>query len=298
MNYLAVNIRGIGGVEKPKWISNLVKENKISFFCIQEVQVSNVDPITVGRYWGKADMEWELVDARGRPGGLISVWDLGMFSKQRVVKHDSFLLTSGTLAGSNMYINIVNVYAPCDFMRRRSLWEDLKLIKESSSEGVWIMADDFNEVREEQERLNSRFDNQGAMIFNNFIAEAGLVEYQMSGYKFTYMSDDGSSLSKIDRILMCDGFMNKWPIAWFEELTKHVSNHSPLLLSSKSADFGTIPFRFYNSWLEEDGIGEVIKKVMEESINGGNGMKELANILKNLKIGIKEWRRLAKTQEE
>ncbi|XP_022007511.1 uncharacterized protein LOC110906725 [Helianthus annuus] len=213
MNYLAVNIRGIGGVEKPKWISNLVKENKISFLCIQEVQVSNVDPITVGRYWGKTDMEWESVDARGRSVGLISVWDPVMFSKQRIVKHDSFLLTSGTLAGSNTYINIVNVYAPCEVMRRRSLWEELKSIKESSSEGVWIMAGDFNEVREEQERMNSKFDNQGVVIFNNFIAEASLVEYQMGGYKFTYMLDDGSSLSKIDRILVCDGFMNKWPTA-------------------------------------------------------------------------------------
>ncbi|XP_022008089.1 uncharacterized protein LOC110907409 [Helianthus annuus] len=297
MNYLAVNIRGIGGEEKPKWISNLVKENKISFLCIQEVQVSNVDPIVVGRYWGKADMEWESVDARGRSGGLISVWDPGMFSKQSIVRHDSFLLISGSLAGSNIYINIVNVYAPCDVMRRRLLWEELKTVKEASS-GVWIMAGDFNEVRDEQERMNSRFDNQGAAIFNNFIAEAGLVEYQMCGYKFTYMADDGSSLSKIDRILVCDGFMNKWPTAKFEALTKHASDHSPLVLSCKNVDFGPIPFRFFNRWLEEDGIGDVIKKIMEESMNGGNGMRELAKLLKNLKLGIKEWRKSAKTQEE
>ncbi|XP_021998207.1 uncharacterized protein LOC110895235 [Helianthus annuus] len=183
-------------------------------------------------------------------------------------------------------------------MRRRALWGDLKAVKESTGEGIWIMGGDFNEVRSEHERMNSRFDNQGAVLFNNFIAEAGLVEYQMGGYKFTYMSDDGSNLSKIDRILVCDSFMNNWPTARFEALTKHGSDHSPLLLSCAKNDFGPIPFRFYNSWLEDESIGEVIKKGIEEVSVEGNSMRELANILKNLKTRIKEWRRAVKIQEE
>ncbi|XP_021985231.1 uncharacterized protein LOC110881199 [Helianthus annuus] len=120
----------------------------------------------------------------------------------------------------------------------------------------------------------------------------------MGGHKFTYMSDDGSNLSKIDRILVCDSFMNKWPAARFEALTKHLSDHSPLILACANVDFGPIPFRFYNSWLEDEGIGEVIRIVMEESTYGGNNMIEMANILKNLKIGIKEWRRTTKSKEE
>ncbi|XP_022031307.1 uncharacterized protein LOC110932266 [Helianthus annuus] len=298
MNYLILNIRGIGGVEKPLWISKLVKENNISYLCIQETQVSNVDAITIGRYWGKADMEWDSVDARGRSGGLTSVWDPGLFAKKNVVKHDSFLLVSGILAGTNTKVNIINVYAPCDVTRRRALWEELKTIKESTREGIWIMGGDFNEVRGEHERMNSKFDHHGARIFNNFIAEAGLVEYQMGGYKFTHMSDDGSNLSKIDRILVCESFMNCWPTARFEALTKHVSDHSPLALSCANKDFGPISFRFYNSWLEDEGLEEIVKKGIEEATTGGSNMKEMAYILKNLKTGIKAWRRAVKIREE
>ncbi|XP_022024124.1 uncharacterized protein LOC110924424 [Helianthus annuus] len=298
MNFLAINIRGIGDLEKPGWINILVKEHKILFLCMQETQVSNVDSITIGRYWGKVEMEYESVDARGRSGGLVSAWDPGVFSKQRVVKHDSFLLISGVLAGTNTCINAVNVYASCEVTRRRALWEELKTIKDTNGEGLWIMAGDFNEVREEDERMISRFDNHGAMIFNNLISEAGLLEYQMSGYKYTYMTEDGSNLSKIDRVLVCDAFIGNWPCARFEALARHLLDHSPLQLSCATSDYGPIPFRFYNSWIEDNGIEEVVKKVLEESNNGGNNMRVLANILKNLKFDIKEWRRVTKLQEE
>ncbi|XP_035844824.1 uncharacterized protein LOC118491295 [Helianthus annuus] len=298
MNYLAINIRGTRSAEKPLWISKLVKENRISFLCMQETQVSNVDEITIGRFWGKPDMECETVDSRGRSGGLVSVWDPGVFTKQDVIKHDSFLLVGGVIAGSRERINVVNVYAPCDVIRRRTLWNELKELKDNNTSGLWIMIGDFNEVRSEEERMMSRFDSQSALIFNRFIGELGLVEYQMGGYKYTYMSEDGKNLSKIDRTLVCDAFMEKWPEARFEALGRHLSDHCPIALCCAKVDFGPIPFRFYNSWLEDEGIDEVVKKntVGQESEN--NNMKKLANILKKLKIDLKEWRKKVKTREE
>ncbi|XP_022013758.1 uncharacterized protein LOC110913221 [Helianthus annuus] len=200
MNLLTVNIRGIGGTEKPLWLSRLVKEQKASFLCIQETQISDIDAVIVGRYWGQVDMEWVSVDARGRSGGLVSAWDPGAFSKRSVIKNESFLAVTGRIFGTEVVLNIVNVYALCETTRRRILWEELKRIK-VEKEGMWVMAGDFNEVREEEDMMISRFDSHSALIFNTFIAEAGMMEYQMGGYKFTYMPDDGSSLSKIDRIL-------------------------------------------------------------------------------------------------
>ncbi|XP_021995752.1 uncharacterized protein LOC110892926 [Helianthus annuus] len=259
--------------------------------------MSNLDPVLVGRYWGQADMEWDFVDAIGRSGGIVSTWDPGIFSKQDVIKNESFLVVTGRIAGSNITLNVVNVYASCDVVRRRELWDELKRTK-GNSEGLWIMIGDFNEVREEVDRMISRFDSHGAMIFNSFIAEAGLLEYQMGGYKYTYMPDDGSSLSKIDRLLVCDDFMCRWPTAKFEALSRHLSDHSPLVLTCVSRDFGPIPFRFYNSWLETNGIDEVVRNVMEGNGIREKNMKELAYILKKLKEEIKKWRKESKAIED
>ncbi|KAJ0897396.1 hypothetical protein HanRHA438_Chr08g0345281 [Helianthus annuus] len=120
----------------------------------------------------------------------------------------------------------------------------------------------------------------------------------MGGHKYTFMSEDGSNLSKIDQALVCDSFMEKWPDARFVALGRYLSYHSPLLLSCAKTDFGPIPFRFYNSWLEDDGLDNVVKKVMEKHSNGKYSMKDLASILKNLKLDIKEWRRVKKVSEE
>ncbi|XP_022019266.1 uncharacterized protein LOC110919302 [Helianthus annuus] len=182
-------------------------------------------------------------------------------------------------------------------MRRRNLWEELKSIKEQK-EGLWIMMGDFNEVREEGDRMISRFDNHNAMIFNTFIAESGLLEYQMGGYKFTYMPEDGSSPSKIDRVLVCNEFMNIWPMAKFEALARNLSDHSPISLVCSSPDFGPIPFRFYNSWLELNGIEEVVHKVLGEHGDGSSSVKEVAGILKKLKGDIKQWISETKRKQE
>ncbi|XP_021985923.1 uncharacterized protein LOC110882144 [Helianthus annuus] len=163
---------------------------------------------------------------------------------------------------------------------------------------MWVMAGDFNAVREEEDRMISRFDNYNASVFNMFIAETGMMEYQMGGYKFTYMPDDGSSLSKINRILVCDEFMNKWPLAKVKALSRYLSNHSPLTLTCSISDFGPIPFKFYNSWLELEGIQGVVDRALEGYGNEECSMKDLAGILKTLKADIKQWRKEAKLKEE
>ncbi|XP_021986412.1 uncharacterized protein LOC110882783 [Helianthus annuus] len=204
---------------------------------MQETQVSNLESFTVGKYWGHADMDWDWVDSNGRSGGLVSVWDPKVFFKQSVIKHDSFLVVSGRLVGSDVRINVANIYASRDFSKRRALWEDLRRVKEGSN-GVWIMVGDFNEVREEGDRMLSRFDSFGASLFNMFIAETGMFEYQMGGYKFTFMPEDGSSFV------------------------------------------------------------EVVNQVVSTHVSVGNKMKDLACLLKSLKVNIKDWRKLSKDLEE
>ncbi|XP_021984670.1 uncharacterized protein LOC110880455 [Helianthus annuus] len=98
-------------------------------------------------------------------------------------------------------ISIVNIYAPHDQNQEKRLWDDL-LVLTGSFPGPWIFLGDFNFVREPSERKNSRFNKTEAEDFNYFINAADLVEYAMLGCAFTYVTDDGIKLSKIDRMLL------------------------------------------------------------------------------------------------
>ena len=117
---------------------------------------------------------------------------------------------------------------------------------------------DFNEVRRKEDRFSEWVCTSGMNAFNKFITDGGLIDFNMGGRRFTRMSDDGRCLSKIDRFLVCNGFINKWNAASITVLPRLHSDHSPLILVNDILDFGPSPFKFYNSWLKSDGLKDVV----------------------------------------
>ncbi|XP_035831965.1 uncharacterized protein LOC118481007 [Helianthus annuus] len=238
----------------------------------------------------------ELVDAQGRSGGLVMIWDPSVIKRTDTVKGEFFVTITGSIEGTKEKLNVCNVYVPNDVQKKRIIWMELSRLKQRL-EGLWLLAGDFNEVMVGEDRMNSKFDAFGAVIFNKFIADAGLLEYHMSGSRFTFMTESGSSMSKIEPILVCDSFMNK-SCAKLEALPRYLSDHNPLLLSCTIKDYGPVPFRLYNSWVSKEGMDEVIKSVLENHVNGEDWMKNMGALLKRIKIKIKEWRKAEKEKEE
>ena len=105
------------------------------------------------------------------------------------------------------------------------------------------------------------------------------------------MSDDGKSLSKIDRFLACRGFVDIWSSATVSVLNRLYSDHSPLLLVNDILDFGPSPFKFYNSWLCLIGLNEVVLNSWSRTPGSYYRLdRRLLLKLKNLKSDIKGWK--------
>ncbi|KAD4889133.1 hypothetical protein E3N88_21206 [Mikania micrantha] len=230
----------MGDDNKANWIRSIRKEHKIHFICIQETQFSEISKFKLGYLWGKSNFEFEGMGASGRSGGLLSIWEPGIFQKSFVVAKKNFLLISGILLGFNVTMNVVNVYGPHSLNEKKELWAELEKLRHER-DGVWVFVGDFNEVRYPSERLNSEFYPQGANLFNQFIFNAQLMEFNMSGHPFTFMRGLGSSYSKLDRFLVCNEFVNKWPYACARVLPRHLSDHCPIILTATNIDFGPPP---------------------------------------------------------
>lgn len=56
---------------------------------------------------------------------------------------------------------------------------------------MWVFLGDLNDVRFTCQMFNSSFYRYATEDFNWFIVEAGLVEFNQGGRKYTYMRDDG-----------------------------------------------------------------------------------------------------------
>ncbi|XP_022019605.1 uncharacterized protein LOC110919650 [Helianthus annuus] len=192
---------------------------------------------------------------------------------------------------------MVNVYAPNEAASRRSVWLELLGVR-NALQGLWVMMGDFNDVRFANERMNSEFVESNAEAFNQFILSAGLTEYNMGGGNYTYISDNGKKLSKLDRFLVCLGFMERWPNASVTTLDRVMSDHRPIILSTVQSEFGHIPFRFFNSWFEHPGFLDYLLQICSTFSFSGPEDLALAIKFRWLKNRIKDWVKVEKQNKE
>lgn len=136
------------------------------------------------------------------------------------------------------------MYGPQSATYKRKLWDELLNLKHST-DGIWILLGDFSAIRYDHERFNMIFFRVIAKDFNNFIASAGLQEFNHGGKKFTYLCDDGLKLSKLDHFLMCSNFIAHQALTTVLVLPCDYSDHIPLVLKPSNQDFGPPRFRFF-----------------------------------------------------
>ncbi|KAL4570415.1 hypothetical protein LXL04_026067 [Taraxacum kok-saghyz] len=159
-----------------------------------------------------------------------------------------------------------------------------------------------DEVRFPSERLGSTFCPSTARYFNNFIASSGLIDVQLGGRKYTYATPDGSKHSRIDRCLITYNTSLALPNLRVTVLPRLHSDHCPILISAKGVDFDPRPFRFFNSWLLESSLDEVVKAGWTVDLSSGyfSSLSPLAIVagkLKHTKEKIKQWQIHEKEQE-
>ena len=73
------------------------KKFAVDFIGLQETHVSGMSSSEVSSLWGCGGLEFDSVDAVGRSGGLVNMWNGKVFKKTASVKGRYFLLTTGIL---------------------------------------------------------------------------------------------------------------------------------------------------------------------------------------------------------
>ncbi|XP_023761643.1 uncharacterized protein LOC111910084 [Lactuca sativa] len=260
MNLVTLNVRGLGEKHKAEWACRLRRSHNLVLMAIQETQLSDLhNSLDVSSCWGNFNHGFEYVNATGRSGGLLTIWDSNFFNIEATVKSMYFLMIIGTCTSIDGQVVIVNVYGPKSSPDKLQLWWDLLNLKQQRM-ATWIILGDFNEVRSPDERINSTFCKSSTECFNHFIQRAELHDLKMWGFRFTYFQQYGAKLSKLDRILVCEKFMIHFPLASSTALPKEISDHSPVILKTEVVDFGPPPFMLFNSWMMRDGFEQIVIK--------------------------------------
>ncbi|KAL4290498.1 hypothetical protein GQ457_14G024150 [Hibiscus cannabinus] len=187
---------------------------------------------------------------------LLSVWDKSKFQLERVIKFDRFIVIEGVWNWEKLSVSMVNVCAPCEAVAQDLLWDNL-LAEKSGSNRVWILAGDFNAIRFRYERKGCVSKVKVSSAFNNFIEKGDLQEAKLVGRRFTWFGPTGKR-SLLDRFLVSDSWLQNQSDLVVQALQRSVSDHVPLLLSSLVMDWGPIPFKFFNAWLQVEECTKTI----------------------------------------
>ena len=86
MNVLSLNIRGLGVPGKVVWVREMRRQQEVSFVMLQETQHSSLDSIDLGNFWGRGEFLYDWVEANGRSGSVLSMWDPSVFSVLEIKK--------------------------------------------------------------------------------------------------------------------------------------------------------------------------------------------------------------------
>ena len=93
--------------------------------CIQETKREKFNKSICQAIWGDSTAHWDYVPSVQAAGGLLCLWNNSIFEVDRREKGRSFLMLEGTCISNNQRMMIVNVYAPCDLVGKKALWDDL-----------------------------------------------------------------------------------------------------------------------------------------------------------------------------
>ncbi|XP_071704346.1 uncharacterized protein [Rutidosis leptorrhynchoides] len=261
MKILSWNIRSFGGDESAASRVNIFKKLRVSeqpgIVVIQESKCDTVSSRFIEIIWGDSNFDFVQKPKVGKSGGLITIWDPGVFKVNESVINEFFLAIKGHWTGRDMETVIVNVYGPHNDSDKKKMWDSLEKLM-SYRDVSWVVCGDFNEVRDISKRKNCEFNSRRAKMFNDFIENMELIEIPLIGKNFTRISDDGLKLSKLDRFLVSDSFLNLWGGISTFALDRNTSDHCPIILSDKNEDYGPKPFKVFNLWFEEKEVEKLI----------------------------------------
>ena len=187
--------------------------------------------------WGDPDVAWEMQPANNTAGGILCLWSEKIFRRERKVVGNGFILLTGQWVKEAQQVHIVSIYSPCDSQNKRILWEAIRQMKTANQGGLWCISGDFNNIRDQSERIGVCQRGVGESSikeFNDWIEEMEIEEVPWVGRKFTWFRPNVEARSKLDRFLVSPEWFDKWPGSTQHPLDRNFSDHCPVLLRSSA----------------------------------------------------------------
>ncbi|KAL2224605.1 UNVERIFIED_CONTAM: hypothetical protein Sindi_2993600 [Sesamum indicum] len=286
------NVRGLNKRDHQLAIKDLISEYGLDFMGILEtrVRINNVMPIQsfLLPHW-----KW-FVDYATVVNRIWVAWDENVVDVHILNLGNQFMHCRVTHRANSESLLITIVYGASEMIDRRSLWNTLETLAREDSDEPWLVGGDFNVVREINEVCGASSDIRMAMEeFNVGIQETGLIPLPMQGEWYTWHNGSTNSRSlwkRLDRILINDKWLARFPSSCYHSLLPRTSDHSPLVLHGDRQSQTGGMFRFDNYLTHSPEFITSVQNIWQNTIFG-IPMFAVTRKLKALKSVFREQRR-------
>ncbi|KAL2252819.1 UNVERIFIED_CONTAM: hypothetical protein Sindi_0076600 [Sesamum indicum] len=154
---------------------------------------------------------------------------------------------------------ITIVYGASEMIDRRSLWNTLEILAREHSDEPWLVCGGSGDIRMAMEK------------FNVGIQAAELIPLPMQGEWYTWHNCSTNSRSlwkRLDRILINDRWLARFPSSCYHGLLPRTSDHSPLLLHGDRQNQIGGMFRFDNYLTHSPEFIPSVQNIWQNTIVG------------------------------
>lgn len=239
------NVRGLGSKVKKDEVVAFFNKNELDICCVQETKLETFSEMEARRMWRTAEVRWGCEGSVGHSGGLLTFWDERKFvcSSHWSIGGTVVVVGKGRETGETCYV--VNVYFDDEQLL---LWDKLNLVVEQWAEIRVCLIGDFNSILEVGEMEGSGQLSRGSRGLKEFVENHNLVDVKIQGRGFTWFRCNGKCKSRMDRAFVNDLWLEKWQDTSLRGLPRSISDHCPIILSTRESDWGPRPFWFINAW--------------------------------------------------
>lgn len=134
------------------------------------------------------------------------------------------------------HVFVVNVHYKCFMLEKRVIWNNFLMRKEMLGEDVWCVLWDFKCVCSITKRIGNdgcyRLDRSVICRgFSTFISLMDLIYLPLLGRNFIWFQSNGTVASRLDRILVSDGWYEVLGPMAQRDIPRDISNHLPIIIS-------------------------------------------------------------------
>ncbi|GAU42390.1 hypothetical protein TSUD_296880 [Trifolium subterraneum] len=170
------------------------------------------------------------------------------------------------------------------------IYDEKILNKEKSDEAT-------RRLREQHNRSGERRGSSGSGClserseFSLFIEAMEVIDIPVLGKKFTWFNSNGSTMRRLYRFLLSEGFIHKGGISnqWISD--HDISDHCPIWLECSILNWGHKPVKFNNCWVDHPEFLDLVKNIFAQSNVRGTKTFVISEKMKRLKEALKKWNR-------